>query len=376
MSGIARGLAALLLLWACHGCDRGPRLPPAASVPPGTEERVLNVYNWMDYIAPDTVSNFEKETGIKVRLDTFDNNEVLETKLLTGHTHYDVVLPTENFFDRQLRAGVYRKLDKDEIPNLKNADPEILRRMAVHDPGNRYAVPYMFSTTGLGYNVEQVRGRLGPDTPSSWGLLFDPKSAAKLSDCGIIISDSPLDVFASAMLYLGRDPNRHDPADIRAASAVLQGIRPYIRQIAPDPIADLANGDSCLALAWSGDVEMARHRAEQAGKGVRIAYVLPREGGLITIDMMGIPADAPHPHNAERWMNYLLRPEVAASITNYIRYPNGNLASLPFVDAAIRSDASIYPDAATRARLVTNSAVPQEFSREITREWTRFRTGQ
>lgn len=364
-----------LALVACertHGPAAGSGTPASSAV----EEKVVNFYNWMDYIAPDTMANFEKETGIKVRLDTFDNNEVLETKLLTGHTSYDVVLPTENFFDRQLKAGVYRKLDKAEIPNLANADPEILRRMAVHDPGNQYAVPYMFSTTGLGYNVDRVRARLGPEKPTSWALLFDPKNAARLKDCGITITDSPLDVFGSVVIFLGRDPNRHDLADVQAASEVLQRIRPYIRTIDPVPIADLANGDTCLALAWSGDVEMARHRAQQAGTGADIVYFVPREGAFITIDMMAIPADAPHPHNAERWMNYLLRPEVTASITNYIHYPNGNAASLPLVDPTIRSDPSIYPDSATRARLVTASAVPQEYSRAVTREWTRFRTGQ
>jgi putrescine transport system substrate-binding protein len=342
----------------------------------GAGDKVVNVYSWMEYIAPDTVANFEKETGIKVRYDTFDNNEVLETKLLTGHTNYDVVVPTENFFDRQLRAGVYRKLDKSALPNLENLDPEILRRMAVHDPGNAYAVPYLWSTTGLGYNVEAVRRRLGDAPPDSWALLLDPANAAKLQDCGIAITDSPLDVFESVLLYLGKDPNRRDPADLSAASAVLLKIRPFVRYIDPAQyMTDLANGDICLALAWSGDVGVARSRAAEASKGVKVAYLIPREGALMTVDMMAIPADAPHPRNAEIWLNYLMRPEVIAAISNHIKYPNGNAASLPLIQASMKDDPSIYPDAATRRRLHTNEAVPADYTRLLIREWTRFRTG-
>jgi putrescine transport system substrate-binding protein len=360
--------AALALLGACGTHDN--------SRTAGSTEKILNVYSWMDYIAPDTVSDFERETGIKVRYDTFDNNEVLETKLLTGHTNYDIVVPTENYFDRQLRAGVYRKLDKDAIPNLRNADPEIMRRMAVHDPGNRYAVPYLWSSTGLGYNVDKVRARLGSDIPDGWALLLDPRNARKLQDCGIAIVDSPLEIFESVIIFLGHDPNLRDPADVAAASAVLRTIRPFVNRIDPDLIAALSNGEICLALTWSGDVEAARNRAKEASTGANLAYLVPREGALMTLDMMGIPVDAPHPKNAEIWMNYLLRPEVIAKITNYIRYPNGNAAALPLIDPAIRGDAGVYPDAATRARLVTHTAASLEYSRLVTREWTRFRTGE
>ncbi len=360
----------VLLLSALLSCSQPDGRPAAAG------EQVLNVYTWADYLPADVISGFERETGIKVRVDTYDNNEVLETKLLTGHTGYDVVTPSENYFDRQLKAGVYRKLDKAELPNLVHADPDILRRMALHDPGNEHAVPYMWSTTGLGYNVEAVRARLGTMVPTSWSLLLDPKNAARLKDCGITITDSAIDVFTSVIIALGRDPNRRDPADLTEASARLQAIRPFVRTIEADPIAGLANGDACLVLGWSGDIEMARHRAEQAGRGISIAYRVPAEGGLLLIDMMGIPADAPHPHTAERWMNYLMRPEVAASITRAIRYPNGIIDSLPLIPAEIAQDPSIYPDAATRSRLVTAQAVTPEYSRLMTREWTRFRTGQ
>lgn len=365
-------VALAAVLAACSAQDRPAGGNPAG----GTEEKILNVYSWAEYIAPDTVAQFERETGIKVRYDTYDNNEILETKLLTGHSNYDVVVPSENFFDRQLRAGVYRPLDRAEIPNLANADPRILQRLAVHDPGNRYAIPYMWYTTGIGYNVELVRKRLGGAVPDGWGLLFEPRNAARLADCGISVVESPLDVISSAIIYLGRDPNRHDVADVAAAEALLQKIRPYVRTFEADVIGPLANGDVCAVLAWSGDVEAARNRAVSASTGAQIAYLVPREGALITVDMMAIPVDAPHPHNAELWMNYLLRPAVTAAITNYIKYPNGNAASLPFVAAAVKADPSVYPQPETQSRLITNSPVELAYTRLITRAWTKFRTGR
>jgi putrescine transport system substrate-binding protein len=365
-------------LAACGGKSKSSNSPgtQASADASQADEKILNVYSWLDYIAPDTVANFEKETGIKVRYDMYDNNEVLETKLLTGHTNYDVVLPTGAFFERQRLAGIYRKLDKSALPNLANADPDIMRRLSVHDPGNQYAIPYMFTSAGLGYNIDQVRARLGSHIPVGWALLFDPNNAAKLKDCGIAIVDSEMDVFDSAMIAIGRDPNRFDPADVAAASEALQKIRPFIRYIDPAQyIPDLANNSICLALAWSGDIEQARSRAGEAKTGVNIAYLVPHEGAVMTVDMMAIPADAPHPRNAAIWMNYLMRPEVMAAITNYIHYPNGYTGSLPLVLPSIKSDEAIYPSEATRARLVSPKAVPLDYSRLVTREWTRFRTG-
>ncbi len=376
------GAAALLILLV--GCSRHSSQSVAPPAPDRSEhsagrhdaQQLLNIYAWMDYIAPETVANFEKETGIKVHYDTYDNNEVLETKLLTGHTQYDVVIPTEAFFDRQRRAGVYRKLDKSALPNLVNTDPDIMHRLAEHDPGNQYAVPYMWTTTGLGYNVTQIRARLGGDPPDGWALLFDPANAAKLSGCGITIIDSAQDVFDSVILYLRREPNRLDPDDVRAASEILRQIRPFVRYIDPAQyITDLANGSVCLALGWAGDVEQARNRARESKTGVDLAYLVPREGALITLDMMAIPADAPHPQNAQIWLNYLMRPEVIAAVTNYIKYPNGISASLPLIDPAVKNDGAIYPDQHTRARLTTPAALSPDYSRLITREWTRFRTG-
>jgi putrescine transport system substrate-binding protein len=373
-----------LYLYACAvlvstGCSHPAASPPATAPTAATssgEERVLNIYQWSDYIAPDTVANFERETGIKVRFDTYASNEVLETKLLTGKTNYDIVMPSAQFFERQRLAGVYRKLDRAALPNLANLDPDIMQRLAVHDPGNQYGIPYMWSTTGLGYNLDEVQKRLGSPPTDGWNLLFDPANAAKLKDCGIEMIDSPTDVLQSAMIFLGRDPNRMDEADLAAASEVLRKIRPFIRNIDTEQYwSDLANGTVCAVLGWSGDIERAGNAAKQAGKGVQVRYLLPREGGLILIDVLGIPADAPHPKNAERWLNYLMRPEVIAGITNVINYPNGNLQSLKYVRPDIQTDGGVYPDAATRARLVTPNMLPLDYSRHLTREWTRFRTG-
>jgi putrescine transport system substrate-binding protein len=362
-------LPACLLLAACSGGGADGRGAP--------DDKVLNIYSWTDYIAPDTVANFAKETGIKVRYDTYESNEVLETKLLTGHTNYDIVVPTGSFFERLARAGVFRELDPAALPNRANLDPDIMRRLAVHDPGNAHAVPYLWSTVGLGYDAAAVAQRLGTKPDDGWSLLFDPANAAKLEDCGISIIDSPEDVFGAALLYLGRDPNSREPADAEAALAVLMKIRPSVRAInTTEYISDLANGSLCLALGWSGDVLQARDRAREAGNGARIRYLLPREGSLIQIDMMAIPADAPHPAIAQAWLNYLMRPQVMAGITNFVKYPNGNAASLRFVDAGIASDPDVYPDAAARAKLQALRAAPPEYTRLLTRLWTQFRTGQ
>jgi len=337
----------------------------------------LNVYSWSDYIAPDTVANFEKATGIEVHYDTYESNEVLETKLLTGHTNYDIVVPTSTFFDRLAQAGVFLKLDWSALPNRVNLDPEVMQHLAEHDPGNVHGVPYLWSTTGLGYNVAAVRERLGQGPIDSWSTIFDPANAAKLKDCGITIIDSPADVFGVALIYLGLDPNTRSPADAGAAAALLMKIRPFVRNIDSQPyIAELANGGTCIALGWSGDVLQARDRARDAANGIRIDYLLPREGSLVILDMMGIPADAPHPANALKWLNYLMLPEVMAGITNAVKYPNGNAASLRFVREEIKADPAIYPNATARAKLQALTTQTPDWSRLLTRYWTRFRTGE
>jgi len=370
-------LGSLVCLGACghhSGAQNTGVASRAADAPP---QATLNIYTWSEYIAPDTVANFEKETGIKVRYDIFESNEVLETKLLTGHTNYDIVLPTDIFFERLLHAGTFRKLDPAALPHRANLDPEIMQKLAVHDPGNLYATPYLWSVVGIGYNAARIRERLGSTLPDSWSLLFDPRNAARLQDCGISIIDSPTDVVASVLLYLGRDPNSRSPADLEAASAVLMKIRPYVRSIESLAyLGELGNGSICAALGWSGDMLQARNRAREAGNGVGINYFVPREGALIIVDMMAIPADAPHPEAAQRWLDYLMRPEVMAGITNAVKYPNGNRAAFAQVTEALRQDPAVYPDAATRTRLHSLTAPTPEESRLLTRVWTRFRTGE
>ncbi len=361
----------MALLWTMGVAACGTRSQPTAA------ENTLNIYSWADYIAPDTIAGFERETGIKVHYSTFDTNEVLETKLLTGRTDYDVVVPTDFFFERLQKAGVFRKLDKAALPNSVNLDPDIMQKLAVRDPGNLYSVPYLWFTTGIGYNVDKVRERLGSTQFDSWSLLFDPKNAAKLQDCGILIVDSPTDVLSSVLLYLGKDSDSRDPADLSAAADILMKIRPFVRAIdSVGMIGELGNGGLCLILGWSGDVMVARARALEASNGVQIRYFVPREGGLIGADMMSIPVDAPHPRNAHIWMNYLMRPEVMGAITNAVKYPNGNRASLAFVQDAIKNDPAVYPDDKTRAKLRVLPATEPELNRLRTRLWTRFRTGQ
>lgn len=347
----------------------------AASAP---EEKVLNVYNWSDYIAEDTVARFQKRTGIQVRYDVFDSNEMLETKLLTGRTGYDVVVPSGNFLERQIKAGAFRRLDKSKLPNWKNLDPEVMQQLARHDPGNQYAVPWLWATTGLGYNVAKVKAALGANVPvNSWALVFDPKIAAKLQGCGITLLDSAPEVLGSALIYLGLDPNSEKPEDLKAATDLLLSVRPYIKYFhSSQYVNDLANGEVCVSLGWSGDVLQARDRAAEAGNGANIAYLVPREGALIGFDVLVIPADAKHPGNAHAWINNAMDPAVIAGVSNYVNYANGVAASRPLLDDSVRSDPGVYPDLATRAKLHAHLAESQEYSRAANRAWTRVRTGQ
>jgi putrescine transport system substrate-binding protein len=367
---LAAAICTVVVLAACgHHAGQSARSAP--------ESNTLNIDSWADYIAPDTVANFEKETGIKVRYDTYESNEVLETKMLTGHTNYDVVLPTDIFFERLMHAGTFRKLDKGALTNFQNLDPDIVQKLGVHDPGNLYATPYLWTTVGVGYDVAKVRERLGTVPLDSWSVLLDPKNAAKLQDCGISVIDSPIDIVSATLLYLGKDPNSRDAADLAAVEDVLMKIRPFVRSIESQAyISEIANGSLCAALGWSGDIIQARFRAIEAGNGIKINYFVPREGSLIIVDMMAIPADAPHPKEAMLWLNYLMRPDVMAGITNAVKYPNGNRAALPLVREALRQDLMVYPDAPVRARLHSLIMATPEYSRQVTRLWTRFRTGQ
>ena len=313
------------------------------------EEMVLNVYNWSDYIAEDTIADFEERTGIDVNYDVFDSNEVLEAKLLAGNSGYDVVVPAASFLERQITAGVFARLDKSRLDNYGNLDATILERVAAHDPGNEHAVPYMWGTTGFGYNVAKVESVMSDAPTDSWRMLFDPDVVAELANCGVTLLDAPTEVFANLMGYLGRDPNSEDPEDVDLFEEHLLKIRPHIRYFhSSQNINDLANGEICVAMGWSGDMLIARDRAVEAGQGVDIAYTIPKEGAVIWFDNLAIPSDAPHPENAHLFLDYMMEAEVAAAISNYVFYANANSASLPYVDEEVKSDPSIYPSDAVK----------------------------
>ena len=342
------------------------------------EEKRLNIYNWSDYIAEGTVPGFEKETGIKVNYDVYDSNEVLEAKLLAGHSGYDLVVPSASpYLARQIAAGVYQKLDRAKLTRYGNLDPQILQSAAIADPGNQYGVPYMWGTTGIGYNPVKVKAALGDGAPTdSLKLLFDPANARKLAACGIALLDSAQEIFPAALAYLGADPLSRTPEDLGRAAAVVEAIRPFVRKFhSSQYINDLANGDLCLAFGYSGDVLQARARAADAKNGVEIAYTIPKEGAMLWIDMMAVPKDAPHAANALRFIDYVLRPEVAAAISNTVAYANPNKAATAEVDPAIRDDPNVYPPEAVRARLFFDRPVTAQYERARTRAWTRVKTG-
>ena len=363
-------MLAAAALGACGGKDE----KAADSAP----SKALNVYNWSDYIAEDTIPNFESATGVKVTYDVFDSDEMVETKLLAGSSGYDVVVPSLSFLGRQIQAGVFLPLDKSKIPNLKNLDPKMLERIALQDPGNRFAVPYLWGTSGIGYNVDKIKAIFGDTAVTgSWDVVFKPENAAKLKDCGITVLDTPSELIPIALNYLGEDPHSFDPAVIDKAAALLKSIRPYIRNFhSSSYINDLANGDVCLVVGWSGDIIQARDRAAEAGNGVNVAYSIPKEGAPQWFDMLAIPKDAKNVDNAYAFINYLLDPEVAAANTNYVTYPNPVPASKPMVDKAIAEDPTIYPPADVDAKLFTFAVLPPEVDRQYTRIWTELKTGR
>jgi putrescine transport system substrate-binding protein len=367
------GLLVAAVVWvaACGGKKE------EAAEAPKPEEKVLFVYNWSDYIGETTIAEFEAKTGIKVTYDVFDSNEVLETKLLAGKTGYDVVVPSANFLERQIQAGVFLPLDKSKLPNLVNMDPDIMQRVAAHDAGNDHSINYLWGTTGVGYNPDLVKKALGTDTLDSWSAVFDPAIAKKLAKCGISMLDAPSEVMDSALIYLGRDPNSEKAEDLAAAEELLMKVRPYVRYFhSSQYINDLATGEICVSLGWSGDVLQARDRGAEAEKPVRVAYTIPKEGAIMWFDMLAIPTDAPHPGNAHEFLNFIMDPAVAAGISNYVAYANGNAASLPLVSEDLRNDPSVYPTPEVKQKLHAHLAESQEFSRDLNRAWTRVRTGQ
>ncbi len=348
------------------------------ALPAWAQDNVLHVYNWSDYIAEDTVAKFEEATGIKVVYDVYDSNEVLEAKLLAGNSGYDVVVPTSSFLQRQVAAGVYQPLDKSKLPNLKNMDPGLMEKAQAYDPGNDHSVIYMWGTVGIGYNVAAVKERLGEDAPvDSWSLVFDPKYAEKLADCGISMLNSPTDMLQTALAYLGLDPASTDAADMEKAADLITKVRPFVRYFhSSQYISDLANGEICVAVGFSGDVYIAAARAEEVGNGIEIAYSLPKEGAQLWFDMMAIPADAPNPDAAHQWINFIMDPQITADITNYVSYANANAASMPMVDDAIKNDPSIFPPPEVMAKLFPTVVYDARTDRVMTRLWTRVQTGQ
>ncbi|MGU3539276.1 polyamine ABC transporter substrate-binding protein [Methylobacterium sp. A54F] len=355
-------------------------LAGAAALPGGAraQERVVNIYNWSDYIDPGVLEAFTRETGIRVVYDTYDNNEILETKLLAGRSGYDVVVPSGPYLQRLIRAGAFQPLDKAKLPNLANAWPEIAARLSAYDPGNAYAVDYMWGTTGLGLNLKAVRERLGASQPlNTWNLVLNPASAAKLKDCGIMMLDSPEDLIPSLLPAYGlkADSKRWD--DLTQVTDALYRVRGSVRKFhSSEYIQALANGDVCVAVGYSGDVLQAKKRAEEAKNGVEIGYVIPREGALMWFDAFAIPKDAAHPAEAYAFLNYMLRPEVAAANTNFVSYASGNLPAKKFVRRDLLDNPGIYPDEATMQRLSTNTAWDDRTQRFVTRLWTRVRTGR
>jgi putrescine transport system substrate-binding protein len=342
-----------------------------------SQERVVNVLNWSDYIEPSILEDFTKETGIKVVYDVFDSNEILETKLLAGGSGYDIVVPTGTFLSRQIQAGVFQKLDKAKLPNLKNMWDQVSKTTAEYDPGNEYSINYMWGTSGIGYNKAKIKERLGVDTITSWKVVLDAVEAGKLADCGIHMLDSATDILPIVLNYVGANPNSTEEADLAKAEELMLKIRPSVRKFhSSEFINALANGDICVAVGFSGDIIQAATRAAEAKQGVEIAYAIPTEGTIMWFDQMAIPSDAKNVDTAHEFINYIMRPDVAAKASNFIAYANGNKASQEFIDKAVIGDPTIYPDDATMSKLFTTKALDARETRAYTDVWTKVLTGQ
>jgi putrescine transport system substrate-binding protein len=341
------------------------------------QEKVVNVYNWSDYIDESILEEFTAETGIEVVYDVFDSNEILETKLLAGGTGYDVVVPSGTFLARQIQAGVFQKLDKSKLPNLEHMWDVVAERTEKYDPGNEYSINYMWGTTGIGYNIAEVQDALGIERIDSWDVIFDPEKIAKLAECGVYMLDAPAEMVPAALNYLGLDPDSRDPDELAKAEELLLSIRPHVRKFhSSEYINALANGDICVAVGWSGDVFQARDRAAEADQGIAIDYSIPKEGAQMWFDQMAIPADAPHPENAHIFINYIMKPEVIAKASNYVYYANGNKASQQHLNEDVIGDPAVYPDEETLNNLYTTMPYDPRTQRLITRLWTRVVTGR
>jgi putrescine transport system substrate-binding protein len=358
-------MAGALALAACGG--------PAKKSDAGE----LRIYNWSDYIDPSILADFTRETGIKVVYDTFDSVDVLETKVMTGQTGYDIVVPSNLYVPRFVAAGALQPLDPAKLTNRRNLWPRIMAYMAPFDPGGKYAVPYMWGTVGIGYNPKAVAARLPGVKIDSWSVLFDPANLARLKNCGVYFLADGQDMYGAALRYLGRDVNSTNPADYQAATDLLMRLRPSVRKFNnSESIEALANGDICIAIGYSGDMLQAADRAREAKNGVALNYVIPKEGTQVWFDSFTIPADAPHPDAAHRFIDYMLRPAVIARASNVLHYANANQAAQPLMDKAILNDPDVYPPTDTFSRLYVIKPKDQALLREVNRQWTRVQTGQ
>ncbi|HZJ95794.1 MAG TPA: polyamine ABC transporter substrate-binding protein [Thiopseudomonas sp.] len=340
-------------------------------------EKKVHVYNWSDYISPSALEEFTAQTQTQVIYDVFDSNEALEGKLLAGRSGYDVVVPSDHFMARQIQAGAFGKLDKSLLPNWDNLDPQLLAQVATNDPGNQYAAPYLWGTNGIGYNVDKVKEVLGVDYIDSWAVLFEPEHMQKLSSCGVAFLDSADEMIPAMLNYLGLDPNSHKAEDYKKAEAKLAEVRPYVTYFHSSKyVADLANGNICVAAGFSGDVLQAADRAEEAGQGVRVAYSIPKEGGNLWFDMLAIPADANNVAEAHAFINYLLDPAVIARVSDYVGYANPNRYADELMDEEVRNNPAVYPEQAVLDKLFVSQPLPSKVQRIKTRSWTRFKSGK
>ncbi|WP_430765382.1 polyamine ABC transporter substrate-binding protein [Pseudomonas citronellolis] len=357
------------------GCLAG--LLAGVSLQASAAPQEVHFANWADYIGPTVLADFQKETGIKVVLDAFESDEVLEAKLLTGHSGFDVVVPSADFLARQLKAGVYRPLDEAQLPNRKNLDPALLARLAQSDPGNRYAVPYLWGTVGVGYNPAKVKAALGADAPlDSWDLVFKPENLAKLKGCGVAFLDSPAKIIPLALHCLGKDPNSNNPADYEAGAKLLESLKPSVTYFSSTKyIADLANGDVCVAIGFSGDVLQAQKTAREAGAKVDVEYSVPKEGTNIWFDNLAVPKDAKNPEGAQAFINYLMRPDVIARTSDYLHYANANLPAKALMDPKVRDNPAVYPDAQLVKSMYVSLPPAPAILRLITRDWSRIKSG-
>ncbi|VVQ38365.1 MULTISPECIES: polyamine ABC transporter substrate-binding protein [Pseudomonas] len=337
----------------------------------------VHIYNWSDYIGETTLADFQKETGIKPVYDVFDSNETLEGKLLAGRTGYDVVVPSNHFLGKQIKAGAFQKLDKSKLPNYSNLDPVLLKRLEQNDPGNLYAVPYLWGTNGIGYNVDKIKAVLGVDKIDSWAAVFEPENIKKLHSCGVAFLDSADEMMPTVLNYMGLDANSTNPEDYKKAEAKLLAVRPYVTYFHSSKyIADLANGDICIAIGFSGDMFQARNRAAEAKKGVNIAYSIPKEGGALWFDMLAIPKDSANVKEAHAFINYLLKPEVIAQVSDSVGYANPNPGSDTLMEQSIRTDESVYPPQAVLDKTYVSIELPPNIQRLMTRSWTKVKSGK